>query len=563
MINKTPVLSVILLLLSSLRWRQLERIMDVNTVPSLVCTAVLACLFLIALFLRLGFRFGRVDTFVALMAGWYLVSTYISRWDHFPQVMGPILAFLTYFAMRATSPLLVTNRGLGIALLGVVLIVLLQLFLLERIFYDLPYPYFGFFETYATLSIFLAMAYPIMLETLKGKNARIILTVTVLAVTVYYSRTAFISLAFSALVYLFITLPARRISLMVSVGLGIIVYFLIMQDTDSIAGRLLIWKILFHEVDPHSLVLGNGPGFVERYYLDLQSGYFSTQRPIQEQLLAGQVHTPFNEYIRILIEQGLVGLSLLGTALYLLYRHLLKSLQQNRAVFISLSTLILSGLFSFPMSSLSICLLGAIVCVLGINKDAGEESWVIRAPLGSNLVFGTVVLFLLYIAGHAYVQDGYLKQWQRLKSGNYVVYNEGYFIAKSEALYPLLKNNAKITHEYAGYLYRMGLHDEALQTALRGKELYSNLDIHLLIASLYEELGDTTLSEKYYLYSINMVPKLLTPRYLLFNMYKETGQATKAKELAKAIQGFPVKVETPEAKQIKAEIDTYLYTNTF
>src|SRR5690606_9413886 len=264
-----------------------------------------------------------------------------------------------------------------------------------------------------------------------------------------------------------------------------------------------------------------------------------------------------------LIEQGLVGLSLLGTALYLLYRHLLKSLHQNRAVFISLSTLILSGLFSFPLSSLSICLLGAIVYVLGINKDVEEESWVIRAPLGSNLVFGTVVLFLLYIAGHAYVQDGYLKQWQRLKSGNYVVYNEGYFIAKSEALYPLLKNNAKITHEYAGYLYRMGLHDEALQTALRGKELYSNLVIHMLIASLYEELGDTTLSEKYYLYSINMVPKLLTPRYLLFNMYKETGQATKAKELAKAIQGFPVKVETPEAKQIKAEIDTYLYTNTF
>lgn len=338
---------------------------------------------------------------------------------------------------------------------------------------------------------------------------------------------------------------------------------LVIQDLDSIRGRFLVWKILFQGIEPSSLIFGNGIGYVESQYLDLQSKYFNLSRPMYEQLLAGQVRSSFNEFITVLIELGVIGIGLVGSLIYITYRRFHKTLKRDGAVFISITTFLLCAVFSFPFSSVSTCILIAIIYGSWMNKRMGtfgKSMRLLPKPAILGWLFASTGL-LIYISISSYKDVIALRRWNTLLSKNYLVYNESQSIKESEILYPSIKNNSLIVHGHAKNLFRIGLYNESLETALHGKKLYSNLPINLLIASIYEEVGKEQLAEAYYLHCERMVPKLLVPKYLLFNLYNKSNQRAKAYKMAEKIRSFPVKVQTPEAREIKNEINHYLRTN--
>lgn len=100
-------------------------------------------------------------------------------------------------------PISIAPKHLGYILLGMMTLILIQLFILERILYDVPYTYFGFFENHASLAVFLAIALPIIYQSLSknGMWIKIIVSLTLFGITIYYSRTAFIAVFLSAILY--------------------------------------------------------------------------------------------------------------------------------------------------------------------------------------------------------------------------------------------------------------------------------------------------------------------------------------------------------------------------
>ncbi|NQD69658.1 hypothetical protein HP439_02840 [Sphingobacterium shayense] len=140
----------------------------------------------------------------------------------------------------------------------------------------------------------------------------------------------------------------------------------------------------------------------------------------------------------------------------------------------------------------------------------------------------------------------------------YNKYNEIAFIEKANILLETLDSFPIILNEYSRVLFSMGMFREALEKSLESDSQMTVLSTNLMTALLYEKIGDDERAETYYLRSIQMAPKVLSSKLLLFNFYRESGDVQQSLEMAKAIRDYPVKVKSSESEQIKLYISDYL-----
>lgn len=86
---------------------------------------------------------------------------------------------------------------------------------------------------------------------------------------------------------------------------------LLLVEKDSADGRLLIWRCGLEMVKDAPWT-GHGVGSFEAKYMDYQADYFKEYGSQNRYaMLADNVKQPFNEYLGVLINFGIVGLALL------------------------------------------------------------------------------------------------------------------------------------------------------------------------------------------------------------------------------------------------------------
>ncbi|WP_270087102.1 tetratricopeptide repeat protein [Sphingobacterium sp. SYP-B4668] len=520
-------------------------------------TIVLLGIAIGSLFRKNELQIDVLDGLVFLIALWTMASSYFHGRPQ--ESFIPIIQIcLSYFLLKSNRDLF-TQQALGYSLLLLTGGILLQLLFIERIFHTFQYTEYGLLENHTTLAIFLAIALPIIITAIKGRPAKIVLSCMITGIILYYSRTAFIALLTSAILYLIILRIKRKYIILSIVAAVMVVIFLAGRNMAPIEGRLLIWKIALHDIDLSSSIIGKGHNYINDHYLDVQASYFATTRPIKEQLLAGQVHSTFNEAIRILIEGGLIGLGLWGMLVYVVYKRLLLSYKGSAATFISITAFMLIASFSYPLASLSVTLSMILIIVLTLPAVVKGDPLTVTLPVGaSRYAWVCAVLILAPVGYSSYTMYRDIQAWTALKKNRYIIYNEGLYVERASALFHELDHHPKIVHGYATDLYSLGLYEQALETALLAKGLYANLHINQLIGSIYEELDEAKNAESYYMHAMAMVPKIYASKYLLFNFYKEQGDRHKAVRLASIISNYPVKIESEETRQIKNEINEYL-----
>ena len=85
------------------------------------------------------------------------------------------------------------------------------------------------------------------------------------------------------------------------------VFFLYQWKQDSVNGRLLVWKVSA-EMIKDKPVFGFGHKGFQANYMDYQSRYFERNPQSKLGQLADNVKHPFNEFIKITVDYGIVGL---------------------------------------------------------------------------------------------------------------------------------------------------------------------------------------------------------------------------------------------------------------
>ena len=133
--------------------------------------------------------------------------------------------------------------------------------------------------------------------------------IIIVAIILSYSRAGIISLATISTIFLYQRLDHKRmLRFFLLAGLVALILGCYWMKKDSADGRLLIWQSCINMVKD-SPWMGHGLGSFEAHYMDYQAEYFRIYgQQNRYAMLADNVKHPFNEYMGILLNFGIIGL---------------------------------------------------------------------------------------------------------------------------------------------------------------------------------------------------------------------------------------------------------------
>lgn len=415
----------------------------------------------------------------------------------------------------------------------------------------------GLFVNPGQLGGFLACVTPLLLMIktdkiwllwIKGLMLFIFITVLILSA----SRSSWLAILIPLFIYYYpkfknIGTKYKWIIVSLSVVIaGLFAVLLYQINPDSIQGRILIWKIslqMFFDAP----IFGHGLGAVNAYYNQYQSIYFAlSPATIAEKMLAGTVYSTFNEYLRILIEGGLVGLLLFGIIIVQIFRNL-KDLDYHLfPMALSICSLFIFSLFSYPFSVETNCLIFFVLLAL-ISSNIKEGRII-------NLFRGLPFLALpayIYLIISTYLTIEAIHAWKKVSP--LWDYNEYQALCKYKEIEKQLSDNWSFMYNYGSELSRRGYSVDAVIILEQCRKIGNNVMVNNQLGQAYEHIGHYKQAEEYYLQSTYMVPSMLSQKYALFKLYEKTGSWDQYLRTAEEIEQTPVKVNSREAWLIKKE----------
>lgn len=324
----------------------------------------------------------------------------------------------------------------------------------------------------------------------------------------------------------------RIVLLVVAAIMGVVAVGSTYGKTDSALGRVLVWKTGVW-MGQESL-WGLGVDGFHRNYMRCQATYLETEGNEQERLLADENGYAFNEYLRVWVEMGLLGVVFLLLLLIVLlvgWRRLSLEVREKYAwVWAMLLVWGVFALFSYPVSNMQtrilfVVPLGLVACLLPVALEVRVRRKILL--LGNcglvGVLWGTLVFHKACV------------EWN--KGGEI----EGRL--RVECLKPL-RNTSFVLANAALRLNMEKRFAEAEGMAKRGRQLY-----HSYFAIL--ELGKSLASQGHYREAEWMwreaswlLPNRFAPLFFRMEMWREREEWGKALGIAREMLAKPVKVRS-------------------
>lgn len=424
----------------------------------------------------------------------------------------------------------------------------------------------GSFDNPAGFAASLAAGFPLCFFLFKKSNrvGKFIATLSAVCIfsTIVFSgsRTGILSVAVIIGVLLYTHVPIRtKMKRALSTSLLILLlaglYFL---KKDSADGRLLIWRCSWNMILDKPF-LGHGQGGFEAHYMDYQASYFSQHTDSRYSILADNIQYPFNEFLHIWVNYGVIGLFLLLLCVaFITFCHYKRATLNSDIAILCLSSIGICALFSYPMMYPFVWLILVLSCITILHESKICQKHPSAKPI--RIMALTVIVAGIYIGGRT------AKRVQAEFAWCKIAYSSLH--SKTEKLLPY---DALLKTELAGdryflYNYSAELHDaqqitKSLAMACTCRKLWSDYDLELLIARNYEYLKRYPQAEQHYLLASQMCPNRLIPLYQRVLILDKMGQKEEAKVLAKLIVEREVKIRSFTTQQIKRDMKKYIQQN--
>ena len=334
-------------------------------------------------------------------------------------------------------------------------------------------------------------------------------------------------------------------ALIITILVGL--YFL---KKDSADGRLLIWQCSGQMIADKPF-LGHGAGGFQREYMLYQADYFRAHPASSYAMRADIVKHPFNEYLMLLVEQGLMGGILLGFLVYMLQREYRRN--RSNETFYAMLCLVGIGVFacfSYPLGYPFVRLM-VVFCVANIMRNETKGLKI------SNKVFGilkptilVVSVVLLSLTGKMFYDE---YRWntiaQRSLAGETKEVMSDY-----ARLYKTMNRNGLFLYNYAAELNFIDRNVESNRLFIEASHFMNDIDLQLQMADNYQKMRNYKEAEKCLILASDMIPNRFIPLYRLAKLYEVTNQQQKARKTAKLILKKPVKIMSPNIVSIRIEM---------
>lgn len=329
---------------------------------------------------------------------------------------------------------------------------------------------------------------------------------------------------------------------------GIIVGLYYMKK-DSADGRLFIWKCSLPLIVENWLT-GNGTGGFEAHYMDFQAGYFKANPSSRYSGLADNVQYPFNEYIRIAIDYGIIGLLVLvGWIAYLIYCYFKYPTEDGETAILCWFSVGTFAAFSYPLMYPFVWLMLLLSTWQLIKKpifNALGRLHYIWLKVGSVLC----LILLFYIGFQSYLRVNAEMKWACIAnlplSGPanraLVIY---------QGLQEMLGKDRYFLYNYSAGLYDAGFYREGLMIAEKCRSVWADYDVEILLGELHERLEEKKEAIAHYQLASYMCPSRFYPLYKQILLLQNMGEVERAKQLAANFINKPEKIPSMRIRQMK------------
>lgn len=320
---------------------------------------------------------------------------------------------------------------------------------------------------------------------------------------------------------------------------------------DSAIGRILIWKNSL-EMIVNKPILGSGVGAFLGNYMQYQANFFELDSNSLYTMLADNVTHPFNEYLLLIIEYGMLGFFLFVTVIFVV----IKYFERITVYHLCLVSVGVFACFSYPLRYPFV----VVLIAYSLTKIVTRKIVILKinyfAKTVGGLLVGGISLFLIKDVQFEYRWG---KLVQQLQAENYRK-----FLSDYEKLYFQWNGDPMFLYNYAAILNRVEQYDKSNDVLNRCIPYFNNYEVQMLIADNYFELKQWSQAEVYYFIAHHMIPSKFVPLYKLMMLYATVGDQQKSLRIAYLIINKEIKIRSGAVYYIRTEAQDIInkYSNT-
>jgi O-antigen ligase len=350
----------------------------------------------------------------------------------------------------------------------------------------------------------------------------------------------------------------KKLFLITSSCLLLILIFINTNKHDSNRGRLLILKITKNMVSDNPL-FGIGFNNYRNQYNNYQKEFFTNSRKNDEILLANDYTFANNEWIQFITEIGFVGTAFFLFFLIKTYNVLFAKNKFNFGVNSLLYqckngfliVVFLLSIFSNPFRLPEVLYLISVILLFFSLVIPSANTVDFMSPLFSKKI---LIIILIFLSTPLLIQQYYLVKWmthsKKFFSGNIenFDYNNSFLTKNESYLYTTSKQ-----------LFYKGNYYGSINQLKRLKGLKNDSQSEMLYGLNYTKLEKHDKALEYFKSASLMNPKLFRPKYLIMNEYLFLGDTVSAVNQAEIMIKSPIKIPSNEIDYYinKAKIVTF------
>ena len=323
------------------------------------------------------------------------------------------------------------------------------------------------------------------------------------------------------------------------VAVGITFYFIKQGSAD---GRMLIWTSALTTWQHHPW-MGVGIGGFFHASANGVAELYANNPSFSLFASGGVTDYAFNDLLKVLVEQGIVGVAFyivaLGYTLYLLWQH-------SKPLFYGMFSLLLFSMFSYPFELLPYRIIIAMVAAWVASVHSQQSDGMVR--------YGWLVVSLLLVLPSYQITKQIQTRYNADRAYQMFagMQNEA-FIKDYYELLSLESDNPRFLFDFGKTLRTHGRYNDSNDMLRQGTFISADPMFYVLMGNNYKDMEYPDLAEKSYKKAFSVMPNRIYPLYQLMLLYKETRNEKKAKKYARKVINFKEKITSPATKQMKED----------
>ena len=311
---------------------------------------------------------------------------------------------------------------------------------------------------------------------------------------------------------------------------------------DSADGRILIWKISLEMVKDKP-ILGYGFDGFRKNYMNYQAAYLQEkQLPETINNLADDNHHAFNEFLRIIIEQGIIGVIILFIFLttigYTIYKYKLYIDTVSRTIISCLTALLFFSFFSYPLSTFHINAL-IVILLAGLACSSQDTPiWKLQIRSISLMIPYRIIFFISSVYLFSYSKAN--SDWLNTLKG---VYTNDNILEEARKK---LSGNPYFLSTYGKYLNKKKRYSKAASILSQSIKEYPSYYTVMELGISYKAQKKYTEAMHCFYKAMHMIPHKIKPLYFMMELYYDQKDYKSAIQLSNRILCKQPKIRSSE-----------------